>query len=148
MAYEHTQSRPQLAMILLVGTVVTLGLALVIGDAALFVTPAVFALVTVVGFALSAMTTAVGPDRIVVAFRWGFPRREIHLRAVGGVAVVRNRWWHGLGIRWVPGGTMYNVWGLDAVHLRIEGGRDFRIGTDDPHGLAEAVEQAVRSDRP
>lgn len=148
MAYEHSQSRPQLAMILLVGTVVTLGLALAVGDAALFVTPAVLALVTVVGFALSGMTTTVGHDRIDVAFRWGFPRRSIDPRTVGDVAIVRNRWWHGWGVRWVPGGTMFNVWGLDAVHLEIEGGRDFRIGTDDPHGLAEAIEQAVRSDRP
>ena len=32
--------------------------------------------------------------------------------------LVRNKWWHGWGVRWVPGGSMYNVWGLDAVELR------------------------------
>ena len=38
---------------------------------------------------------------------------------------------------------MYNVWGLDAVALTIDGARDFRIGTDDPNGLAAAIDSSA-----
>ena len=55
------------------------------------------------------------------------------------VRVVRNRWWYGLGIRWFPGGTLWNVWGLDAVEFDLGSGRALRIGTDQPEQLLEAA---------
>jgi hypothetical protein len=55
------------------------------------------------------------------------------------VAVVRNHWWNGFGIRMRPGFRLYNVSGLDAVELRLKSGDVRRIGTDDPHGLSASL---------
>ena len=38
---------------------------------------------------------------------------------------------------------MYNVWGLDAVALTIDGARDLRIGTYDLIGLAAAIDSSA-----
>jgi hypothetical protein len=58
---------------------------------------------------------------------------------VVGFRVVRNKWYHGWGVRKIPGGWMYNVWGLDAVELELASGKKFRIGTDEPQDLAAAL---------
>lgn len=79
-------------------------------------------------------------DTVTATFHLGWPKRTIARSQITKVEVVRNKWWHGLGIRLIPGSTtMYNVWGLDAVQLELEGKRNFRIGTDDPDGLAGAL---------
>jgi hypothetical protein len=41
-----------------------------------------------------------------------------------------------------PGFRLYNVSGLDAVELHLKSGEIRRIGTDDPQGLAAAIEQS------
>ena len=46
-----------------------------------------------------------------------------------------------------PGFRLYNVSGLDAVELRLKSGDIRRIGTDDPQGLAAALEAAARAPR-
>ena len=56
---------------------------------------------------------------------------------------VRNKWIYGWGIRRLPGGWMYNVWGLDAIELDLVSGKRFRIGTDDPDGLLAAITAVV-----
>ena len=87
----------------------------------------------------SVLTVIVDGDHLRLYFGRGWPRKSIALREIVSVAPVRNRWWYGLGIRWIPGGTLWNVWGLDAVEFRLASGRVFRIGTDDVDGLVAAV---------
>ena len=53
----------------------------------------------------------------------------------------------GWGIRKVVGGWMFNVAGLDAVELGLSKGGLFRIGTDEPDQLLEAITQAQRTPR-
>jgi len=67
---------------------------------------------------------------------------SLALDEIGSVAIVRNHWWNGFGIRMAPGFRLYNVSGLDAVELRLKSGEIRRIGTDDPQRLAAAIEQS------
>ena len=91
----------------------------------------------------SRLSTTVGSEQIIVAFRAGWPRRVIPLETVVTATVVRNRWWYGWGLRKVPGGWLYNVWGLDAVAVERRAGSAFRIGTQDPAGLEAAIRLAL-----
>lgn len=143
MVYEHTQSAPQLAFVVAALALVAAVVAAVTGEPSMLVSTVVLAAVAIIAFALSALTTTVTPDRITVAFRWGRPRRVILAGQVAQAEVVRNHWLLGLGIRWMPGATMFNVWGLDAVHLELDDARDFRIGTDDPEGLVAAIDSVA-----
>jgi hypothetical protein len=45
----------------------------------------------------------------------------------------------GWGIRITTRGMLYNVSGRDAVEIRLDDGRRFRLGTDDPNGLVAAL---------
>jgi len=40
---------------------------------------------------------------------------------------------------------MYNISGLDAVELRLKKGGVFRIGSDEPQRLEEALKQALQT---
>ena len=84
-------------------------------------------------FSRLEVTVSGGP--VVAAFGFGWPRRVIELGEVTVVRQVRNPWWYGWGLRKVPHGWMYNVWGLDAVEFDLSSGKVFRIGTDQPEEL-------------
>jgi hypothetical protein len=87
----------------------------------------------------STLTVTVASGTARAAFGRGWPRRTVHLSRVTGVQAVRNHWWYGLGIRWIPKGSLWNVWGLDAVEFALDNGRVVRFGTDDAGGLLAAL---------
>jgi hypothetical protein len=57
--------------------------------------------------------------------------------------VVENPWYYGWGIRFTPRGWLFNVSGFSAIELQMKSGKLYRIGTDDPEGLAKAVGEAL-----
>ncbi|MEM8705834.1 MAG: hypothetical protein AAGE98_05210 [Actinomycetota bacterium] len=97
--------------------------------------------------AFAAITTTVDRKHVHVSWTWGWPARRIPLKAIASHEQVRSRWWHGFGVRLIPGGMLYSLQGLDAVEIRYRDakkGKDrmLRIGTDDPAGLVEAITRA------
>ena len=57
---------------------------------------------------------------------------------------IRIRWWYGWGIHLTPYGWLYNVSGFDAVAITLRDGRKFALGTDDPHGLVDAIRRYIQ----
>jgi hypothetical protein len=96
---------------------------------------AIFAIVLL----FSRLEVTVGGGTVVAAFGFGWPRRVVDLEEVTAVRRVRNTWMQGWGIRSMPNGWMYNVWGLDAVELELSSGKVFRIGTNDAENLHTAI---------
>jgi hypothetical protein len=139
--YRHTQF----------GYVIVTGLGSgVVGISAAIVTGhaphALFGAVAVLCVCLAlfpTLTTVVDPRRVQCFFGVGIIRREIELRDVVSVSVVRNSWSYGWGLRLIPGGRMWNVSGLDAVELRLRDGMLIRIGTDEPTELQRAITNAL-----
>ena len=91
------------------------------------------------GFTFSGLSTFVYKDRVSVRFRGGFIRRDILMEDIKSVKAVKNKWYYGWGVRYIGNGWMYNVSGFDAVELTLRSGRRFRIGTDKPKELEEAI---------
>jgi hypothetical protein len=87
----------------------------------------------------SSLTVDVRADELQWYFGPGLWTYRVPLREIQTVAIVRNRWSNGFGIRVGAGFRLYNVSGLDAVELRLKSGDVRRIGTDDPNGLANAL---------
>jgi hypothetical protein len=85
------------------------------------------------------LTVVVQPDRVRCFFGLGLIRREILVTEIAAVSMVRNPWAYGWGLRLIPGGWLWNVSGLDAVELQLRNGRRFRIGTDEPSALSDAI---------
>lgn len=143
MRYEHTQRSYLLHWVVAPLFLVAL-VGMFSGGATLLVWVLVTAFAVVFAWLVvtfSMLTVIVDGDQIRVYFGRGWPRKTVSKREVTAVMQVRNQWWHGLGIGiWIiPKGTLWNVWGLDAVELRLGSGRVFRIGTDDADALTAAI---------
>ena len=100
-------------------------------------------LLTVLLALLSTLTVRVGGGAITVQFGVGIIRKRIQLSDVETYAKVRNPWYYGLGIRYTPRGWLYNIYGLSAIELLMKNGRTCRIGTNDPEGFAQALQEAL-----
>lgn len=84
-----------------------------------------------------------------LAVRFGpvplFRKRVLYDR-IAAVERDRSSVIDGWGIHWVPfRGWTYNLWGFDCVRLTLTNGRTVRIGTDDPEGLAQFLQEKCRT---
>jgi hypothetical protein len=60
----------------------------------------------------------------------------------------RTRFLDGWGIHWNPwSGSIWAIWGFDCVVIRLKRGM-IRVGTDDPHGLAEFLKGRIADQKP
>jgi hypothetical protein len=140
--YEHRQTATWLTALLLGSALGAGALALAVAaesTAGAVVAGAVAFVVLLAAWIFRSLRVRVGDTHVEVAFGSGWPRRSIALAEIESAEPVRNRWWYGWGIRFTPHGWLWNLSGLDAVELRRRGGKRFRIGTDDPEGLAGAI---------
>ena len=103
--------------------------------------PAVLMLVITIATAtlFSSLTVEVADNELRWHFGPGLLSYRLALDEIRDVAIVRNQWWNGWGIRMAPGFRLYNVSGLDAVELRLTSNDIRRIGTDDPEGLVKVL---------
>ncbi len=86
------------------------------------------------------MKTIVNSDWIVISFGVGVLRKRIQVEKIESVKVVKNPWYYGLGIRFIPGGTLYNIRGVHAVELKFHNMQDVvRIGTNKPTQLMQEI---------
>lgn len=141
MGYERTQKSPLWLIVsapLLIGVAVTA--AATEGEVAVVVIVLAASLLFIGLIAhFSWMTVAVDASRVRVWFGSGWPRRVVEFDSVTAVEIVRNHWYWGWGIRGIPRGWLWHVWGLDAVEIQLVTGKRLRIGTDDPGGLYGAL---------
>ena len=136
--YRHTQSGRVTIVVAVFVIVGSIALSFVSAPvAAAAASAGLFILLLVYTF--NRLTVTVADGSVTARFGLGWPRRRILLDDITTAAVVRSKWWYGWGIRLIPGGWMFNVWGLDAVELKLTSGRRFWIGTDEPDELLAAV---------
>jgi hypothetical protein len=105
-------------------------------------------LVGVVLVLFSTLTVIVRDGAMDVFFGPGLIRRRILLRRIHEVRVVKTAWYYGWGIRLTPTGWLWNVSGLDGVEVQFDDGRRFRVGSDEPGRLAEALLREMRAVEP
>jgi len=143
--YEHRQ----------VGTVILVSMAVTILIVALFgalvpYDPTLVAsiiglvlLLTATTILFGSLTTRLTREELLVSFGPGWIRRRFRVEDIRAASHVTNRWYHGWGIHLTGSGWLFNVSGFEAVQLELNGGRRFRIGTDDPQGLVDAIRSVV-----
>jgi hypothetical protein len=91
----------------------------------------------------ATLTVTVTSDRIVASFGVGLVRKRVLFADVVSFSPVRNPWIYGWGIRYFPGGVIYNASGLSAIEFKLSNGRCVRIGTGEPETLASALQQVT-----
>ena len=140
MPYRHTQRGTWIVISCLAFAALDAAIAWQTGQ---WIAVAVLILLIAVAILFSSLTTEVNESEIRWHFGPGLWAYRLSLSEIESVSRVRNRWWHGWGIRTAPGFRLYNVSGFDAVELRLKSGGVQRIGPDDPQGLAAALKAAA-----
>jgi hypothetical protein len=136
MKYHHTQRGIFILLVCLAFAALAAAILWRTGQPSVMVTLIVLMVIAVV---FSSLTVDVSGNELQWHFGPGFWTYRLALDEIQTVAIVRNHWWSGFGIRMRPGFRLYNVSGLDAVELHLKSGDIRRIGTDDPQGLAAAL---------
>lgn len=89
------------------------------------------------------LSVEVNERALKLRFGVGAIRKEFLLQDIETYRSVKNPWYYGWGIRFIPQGWLFNVSGLKAVELRMKNGKTFRIGTDEPDALTDALDGAL-----
>jgi len=89
------------------------------------------------------LTITIDEETLCASFGIGMIRKRVSVAKIAVCEPIRIHWWYGWGIHLTPYGWLYNVSGLDAVAITLRNGRKFALGSDDPHGLAEAIRVAI-----
>jgi len=139
--YEHRQAATWLTVTLCAAAAFSAALGLVSGDrAGRLVGTGVALVLLIVAWLFHGLRARVTHEAVHAAFGPGWIARRIPLADIEDVRAVRNRWWYGWGIRLTPHGWLFNIAGLDAVEVTFRGGKHFRIGTDEPEALVDAIQ--------
>ena len=93
------------------------------------------------------LTIKIDDEMLRACFGIGLISKKVPLAQIAACEPMRVPWWSGWGMRFTltpfGWGWLYNVSGWDAVAIKLRNGREFALGTDDPHGLAEAIQAAI-----
>ncbi len=106
-----------------------------------------FITLTVTGLTFSSLLTEV--DNTEFRARFGplkWPGQSASLSEIAGVLPARTSIAAGWGIRVTTRGWLYGVSGRGAVIVGLRNGKQFLIGTDDPIGLADAINTSLARD--
>ncbi|MFN5443400.1 MAG: hypothetical protein ACK48V_04150 [Crocinitomicaceae bacterium] len=82
-----------------------------------------------------------------VSFKMGIGiiNKKYTISDLKSVKVVKNNWMYGWGIRFIPGGWLYNVSGFKAIELRFHSSdKIIRIGTDKPEEVTSEIEKLIK----
>jgi energy-coupling factor transporter transmembrane protein EcfT len=139
--YQHTQRGWVVIIALAVTMILFISIFLQSGVPAVRLILSIVSILLIITFALfNSLKVEVDEKEVRTIFGIGLVKKKIPLSGITSCQKVRNKWYYGFGIRYVPqSGWMYNISGLDAVELTFTDGKKFRIGTDEPDKLLSAI---------
>ncbi|NTW27491.1 MAG: hypothetical protein HGA36_04155 [Candidatus Moranbacteria bacterium] len=81
-----------------------------------------------------------------IKFGCGVYKKKFLLNEIVSAKTVKNHWYYGWGIRvWFwPKMWIYNVSGFDVVEIKLKNGKTYRIGTDEPEKLEQAMLNSIK----
>ncbi len=94
---------------------------------------------------LSTLTVEIKADVLEIRFGIGVIREKFPLKNIKSCQPTKNSWFFGRGIRRMKNGCIYNVAGRSVIELQMKDGNIYRIGSDRPEELSEAIMRAVKS---
>ncbi|MFC2024856.1 hypothetical protein ACFLTG_00360 [Chloroflexota bacterium] len=141
--YKHTQVG---YLIIAVMAAVMVWIGVVLANTGMnWIAIGVLVFIAVALVLFSSLTVVIREDELEARFGPGLIHKQFKLSEIESCQVVKNHWYYGWGIRLTPHGVLYNVSGFHAVEIKLRTGKKFRIGTDVPQELEEAIKQAINS---
>ena len=110
-----------------------------------FAITAIMALILFILASFVTLTVTINEDYLRIKFGYGIFRKKFPLNEIASAKSVKNHWYYGWGIRlWLwPHMWIFNVSGFDAVEITMKNGKIYRIGTDVPKELEDAIKQII-----
>lgn len=146
MNYRHTQIGYLTIFTLVVTTLLFAGVLL----RESFNSQIIIIMIIVLLILASFLTLRVVIDEkyLLIRFGYGIFRKSFLLQEISSAKVVKNHWYYGWGIRiWFwPYMLIYNISGFNAVEIRMKDNKIYRIGTDEPQKLEDAISQRINND--
>ena len=107
---------------------------------------AIMLLVLFILASFASLQVIVDEKHLRIKFGYGIYQKKILLSDVQSAKTVKNHWYYGWGIRgWLwPKMCIYNVSGFDAVEIKMKNGKTYRIGTDEPKKLEQAILHSIK----
>ena len=141
MEYNHTQIGYLMIVVVGAGIFLLSNFFYLHGYHPFFI--AIFIVLVICLFLFAVLNVRVDSEEINIRFGIGLIRKSFPIRDIKSHGIVKNPWYYGWGIRRTPHGWLYNVSGFRAVELRMKDGKGYRIGTNDPSGLYNAIETVL-----
>ncbi len=142
LAYSHRQTGYSVMALMIIPVLIIL----LISFYHSFDWPALFAML-LIAFALSisgTMQVKIENNALLLKMGIGIIKRKFPLEEIIECSKVKNPWYYGWGVRLTPHGLLYNVSGFDAVKIKMKSGKQYRIGTDQPEKLEQAIKQQIK----
>lgn len=94
----------------------------------------------------STLTVKIDRTNLQIKFGYGIFKKKFPLKEITSAKTVQNRWYYGWGIRvWFwPYMWIYNISGFDAVEIKMKNNKIYRIGTDEPKKLKQAILKSIK----
>ena len=98
-------------------------------------------LILFVILSFSSLTVSVNSNELKVRFWYWLFRKTFNISDIVSVKIAKNKWYTGYWIRYHirPFKTIYNVSGLMTVEIVTREWKIFRIWTDEPEKLRDAI---------
>ena len=111
-----------------------------------FAVTAIMALILFILVSFASLTVMLDERYLKIKFGYGIFRKSFLLNEVASAKAVKNHWYYGWGIKiWFwPYMWIYNISGFDAVEITLKNGKIYRIGTNEPGKLEQAISQLIK----
>jgi hypothetical protein len=139
--YEPTQIG-SLTICVLFGAIICVAVMAIVVAAnrdGLLISATIEVIFLICAIVFSKLTIKIDGETLRACFAMGLVFERVPLAEIAACEPIRIRWWYGWGVHLTPYGWRCNVSGLRAVAIRLRDGRKFALGTDDPHGLVDAI---------
>jgi len=140
--YKHTQTG--YVIIVAFATAMLLSAYFTIIDGAKWTAFSVIVFLGICLILCSSLTVVITEDLLKIKFGPGLIRKNLPLNEIASCQIVKNPWYYGWGIHLTRHGWLYNVSGFSAVEIATKTGKKYRIGTDAPEELENALKQSFK----
>jgi hypothetical protein len=117
-----------------------------VNSGANFAFTAIMVLILLVLAFFGSLQVVIDGEYLRIKFGYGIYQKKFSLNDIMSAKTVKNHWHYGWGIRgWLwPKMWIYNVSGFDAVEIKLKNSKIYRIGTDEPEKLEQAILHSIK----
>ena len=138
MLYKHTQIGYVLAVAMAIVAVVSF-IMVAMDPSQMWPASVMVVIAVLIVWLFSSLNVIIDEHRLYFFFGPGVIRKSHSLKDIQSCQAVKNSWWYGWGIHLTRHGWLYNVSGFKAVEIILNDGKKFRLGTDEPDKLCQAI---------